>query len=1155
MKQKNLFFLFLSACVLTANAQTTIVSLGFEEGDTKYTTDKAYTPGGTYGDWVNLYSADVWNERCTDARTGNYCLKADNSNELTGNTWDRGFKVGNLKLEDNTSYRVSFWVRAKPEFLNDGSNVSTKLKTSLAIGQEYFDMPISTAAGDKYYYNYTEGMTGEWRHISYLTYFTNKADLDALSAGYSGKTDPNGNMVSQPGDPFPDAYFLTINMYNPGIYYLDDIKIEKNATFNTAGFYYDTVKLDFGYPTNIADLAKQAAENGTVFSLPPTCAQVIVNGEEIPVSCIEAGEDGFLYIFLNIDDMGENADVKISFIPTDDCPILYTSHQRPSADVVTPMHVLAFHNETAYYDDRIDVLPSYYAPPKVLSTYPENNSFNLKGETFSAISVTYNKPVKIDEAIVMLSSDSYKKDFFGDKLSLSEDGCTMFVNTGALPDGTYNFELIDIYNLYNVAPEERLTLQFVVGEDDDVSTIDTLYVLDLENYGANYLPLGWCGRGDNGSDRVGSKTETFGGAPRTMGSATAPNHGIYFCQRGGSQEGYLAYGLQALDAAEEGGSIPEELMPYTLYFAKGKYKLSYKMASWDGVSGNKYNVEVTNKAGGTVLSEKDIVPLVTVKSATTDIDVPQNDYEFNVTAPGYYYVMFTTKAGWGGFLLTSFDIVSMPNSAASYYNQLLAAAISLAKETLEKAGESCYDGQTKTLLTETIAKYEGAKFTSPSQYNAVIAEIQDVVDRMNVRYKNYNQFEEALFNLGERLEALTGKYVNAKASQEADAVYQMYANASPASLEDDELQTASYNLAVAAEKVKYVGSVVDILTYRGKQACRTARALGVESALIDEISNEMTTDDTELVERLNGEIAYQLYTILSKGQLEEEMLSSQYYDGSYAVNDNRQYEQRTGEVLATEGVDMSCFINNPHFYTYETKENAKLQEHTITGWTCEQPNGSVNISGDYATVSREVVDVRINAYAAGCDYDFYQEIKNLPVGIYDIYFGTRTGTNSYTPEGATESVFEPYNGYNDETLIWDKYIFARTGDGQEYTTPFAAGASGVHPTVIKHVTITENATLTIGIKEHYQSGKATKNGKSITVWDTNTTADDARLYFVGPLPGYDYAKAADGVEVVSSKACREVVGIYNANGLKIPHMKKGINIVKYADGTGRCIIR
>ena len=125
---KKLNFLIALGLISAASmqAQTTVVSLGFESGDQKYTTEDAYTPGGTYGDWINRNDADEWTEPYAgEQHSGEYSFRMVNTEDLEGNTWDRGFKVGNLQLEDNTAYRVSFWVKADPSHFNADTGVET----------------------------------------------------------------------------------------------------------------------------------------------------------------------------------------------------------------------------------------------------------------------------------------------------------------------------------------------------------------------------------------------------------------------------------------------------------------------------------------------------------------------------------------------------------------------------------------------------------------------------------------------------------------------------------------------------------------------------------------------------------------------------------------------------------------------------------------------------------------------------------------------------------------------------------------------------------------------------------------------------------------------------------------------------------------------
>ena len=288
-------------CAASIQAQTIIASVGFEPRDSKYTTEYAYTPGGTYGNWVSKESADVWSESYSqEVHSGQYSFQMDNSDYYGGNSWERGFMVGNLRLKNNTSYRVSFWVKTDATYYDydSGYDQSKRIKSSLSIGREYCDMPICVANGSRYEYNFTD-FNGEWRHISYLTYFIDKETQDEYCYNYTGLERPDGEIAWPRGEPFPDEYFLIINCYNPGEYILDDIKVEEGVTFNEASFNAKCIRLDFGYPTNIADLAKTNEDE--VLSLPTSCVSVTINGKAVPAAYVEGKKDGYLYIFFTDD--------------------------------------------------------------------------------------------------------------------------------------------------------------------------------------------------------------------------------------------------------------------------------------------------------------------------------------------------------------------------------------------------------------------------------------------------------------------------------------------------------------------------------------------------------------------------------------------------------------------------------------------------------------------------------------------------------------------------------------------------------------------------------------------------------------------------------------------------------------------------------------
>jgi hypothetical protein len=345
-----------------------------------------------------------------------------------------------------------------------------------------------------------------------------------------------------------------------------------------------------------------------------------------------------------------------------------------------------------------------------------------------------------------------------------------------------------------------------------------------------------------------------------------------------------------------------------------------------------------------------------------------------------------------------------------------------------------------------------------------------------------------------------------------------------------------------------------------------ASKLGVETSEKYDALN-LVEDNDAVVENCNLATTLALYTKLAEditlldGDPDdfaddgEKLKTTVLYESGQQVAIDDVYTPMTGEEIATSGIEFTSLVKNPHFYTYTTDGSAPLTDNTVVGWMCEQyEGGSVHLANNAsATAENPVITSAINAYANGAEYKFYQVIENAPVGIYDVYFATRTAIkNQADPDTEVVGVF---NAMDDETGVWDKYIFAQVDEEEPIMVPFAAGSSWFgHPTVIPQVTVKEGQKLTIGVVEHLVSGKASGHDYVATdYWNTNTFAGEARMYFVAPLKDFDYAaaaqKLADGIEKVNTASAARIVNIYSVSGARMSQMQKGVNIIKRADGS------
>lgn len=1177
MKKINLMIAAGLLCAASVQAQTTIASVGFEPGDSKYTTEHAYTPGGTFGNWVNKQDADTWTEPYTKlVHSGSNSLLMENSDSYAGNSWDRGFMVGNLKLTPNTSYRVSFWVRADGSYYDadTGNDLPTHIKSSLSIGREYCDMAICIANGTRYEYNFT-GFDGEWRHISYLTYFIDKDTQDEYCYNYTGLEDPDGNVAWPRGEPFPDDYFVIINCYNPGSYILDDIKVEAGVTFNEASFSANGIRLDFGYATNIADLAK--AGEGEVLSLPTSCVAVKVNGKDVPAAYVEGQKDGYLYIFFDDDVILEEEDqITVSFTPAADCPIIYTSPKRPSADVESEMKVLGFTNETAYYNGSIDALPSVYGAPKVVKSVPENESFELDPNTLKSIDVTYDKELSLDYASATLYLNGVTRDYT-ENMTLSADKKTISV---ALPtklsDNEYTMILSGVANSYGVEAVEPTNIIFAIGKDKDNTQSEVVYQSDFDNDLTDGVPPGWntyneAGYhlyGFNDEDRTSQYTYNYGGNPGGGGTRLYAgftgdfNKAMYWGSRG-TPEGYAEYGSLVKDYIQEDGTLsedtPEDIVQTALILEPRKYNISFLMAAWKGEPTFTFTLE--DLEGNVYAKFEDYLaaPNVNGQNGANVTGSVKCEADFTVDKAGYYVLRFTAApATWQEYLLANVKLITMP-SKASYWKSELAKEVEKVQPILDSADGSDYDGETKTAFAAAIAKANAGGFTSGTQISKLIEEIEALSVKMQARVENIDTYSTAVLEAQIAVEELPEKYQNADLVAEAKEIIKKYENVDAKTLSDEELAEVAPALTSAMNKVKNAQESIDYLTYGVNEAAETAEAFGAD---VSE-AYDVTTDDRALADKYNKLSTLALYKkIAAKEDLSDLMIKI--YDLN-KVDDNAEEGDENfdaeGHPLVAKGIEFTGMIVNPNFYTTATTETPDF-----TGWTFEalsKTDGEGNVTTGSArmtaTASAEkpVNIASLNAYGASSEYKFYQTIENLPVGIYTVYLGSRTAVKNQADAEGNYGVFNAQN----EDGIWDKYIYAQVGNATAQMTPFATGGNnGVgFATTVTNVTVKEGEQLTIGAVENYTSGKASGHNwdanagqyEPADFWDTNTYVRDAMIFFVAPLEGYDYAKAArdleaeieTAIETVKVAPAKASKGIFNMAGQKVDASYKGIVII------------
>lgn len=1185
-----------------ANAQV-VATLGFEQGEEgTYVTEGALNPG-TFGDFVNKKDGDDWEEDCGDALTGDACFHALNTGD-EGATYDRGFKMNLAPFENNTGYRVSFWIKADPEW-EDGEGVTkqTQLKGQLGVGIENFDCGVTTANWNDYSFDY-KNFTGEWQRLSFNSFFLNMDVQNGAIANrdWIGSSDMGGGTTYREyyENKFPEKYFAIFNMYSPAEYFLDDIVVEK-AEFGDVAYCGKAIRINFGYETNISALASASEDGYAHFDV--SNVSVKYGEEELEVLALEGLKDGYLYAFLSDEaaETLENADnpaITVSLTTPEE--IIYSGVRRPSADVETELKAVSFEDEVAYYNSAVDALASFESAPKLVRTIPETNSFELDAATLENVTIVFDKPIDISSTSAVLMMNNMVQANLSNDMQLSEDETELIIPLPAnLKNGEYVVRVQDICNIAQVNYESedgnQIDVILQVGPVDKNQKQEMIYLSDFNNEMNGGVPKGWLTENENnpgeilvhkyGFNEDGSQLSyAWGGQPGGGGCKLEPGFtngeftkGLYWGTRG-TTYGKCTYGeliKEYLDEDEqivnkEGIEVPqgfEDVDDYlnsiSLKLIPGKYQVSFLMCAWKGSP--KFSFQLTDLKGNIYTKFTDYVAAPTVKDASSNwinggdvSDAVECTADFNVTKEGYYILNFIPQeTAWAEYVLGKVKVATMPAKAA-YYQQLRDEYVNSedVQALIANSEDEMYNGETKTAFLDAIDQLQNGEFHAPSEVENLIKDTKALAKKLQARIDNIGDFDGALESAKQTLEDNAGTaYAEFQAYKDVEELYEQYKDTDPSTLSDEVLAEVTPQLKDAANKISGAIDAAEIVTFGVKTAADNAETLGSSSENIAN-ARQATTNDRELANALKGEAKLALYNAIANNEdLTSKMVKVFHNDPSKynadADPDDENYNLE-GYPLAVQGIDLTGMINNPNFYTVQT---GNLTNESMPGWTVDQEinvaddenqtgKGTVHYNGDDPTSDKFATDVHVNNYG-NSNFKLFQVLENVPVGKYTVTFNTRTGE---TTDGNGETV--PFNAQGEDE-VWDKYVFAQVGDGDMIMVPYIAGSDwNGYITVLENICVTEEGqTITIGMIENYLSGKAIKDGAAFDYWDTNTTIDNARIYFVEKDPVFDYGEGATGIKdakVIKSANKR----IFNISGQELKKLQRGINIV---DGKKRIV--
>ena len=1128
MKKNLLLSLGLFFGLAGANAQTTIL---YEDFEGQLPAADADT---TQLGWYGFYNTPEFDER---KLSSNYSVSGsqslhfynDNTSECENQHWMRAVKFRNLPLKENTPYRVSFYLQGSNIYNIDGStDKKTKARVALMQGQEYGDIALLTADSTQITYDlsYFQEEDKGFRKYTMMFFYANQALQQQYYKNHPGQ---NPELI--------EKFFLTINMMNPGDFYIDDVKIEEGAEIAGINFCSDVLKVDFGYQTNVASLIP-AGKDRVLF--PNDCVTVKKkDGTEYAILSVEAWKDGSFYIFLDGDYPGddEGDDVVVTFKnPTDEAlRIKYTSSVRPYS-TSDDASVRDFTETGINYDGEIQEIYSYaYAIPKMIAAIPEDGSFDLPSDT-KEITMTFDKKVNTSEAKASLIDENGKEEALTVGPAGNAEVLTL-TRTATTPlQGEYKVEISNVkpeVDPYDEPGVYSITLNFGQGSNDPNDVAKVLWTDSFSVAGANKIPAGWKVNAANAELLPGD----YGSGPRVFdGFSGDLTHVIYY------RMGYAMY-----------GAAPDDDV-HVLALEEGKkYQVSFNAFAWKGTPYGRFEVlDADDNAIYTSDFQNPANP--NGEGAKGNVSVGAQSHTFKAPATGNYKLRWMTLQsdggemdtnGWTEAMVGNIKLQYVPNTAGAVYKQLLADALAAAKNTLSGNSGARYAGAAWDALDAAIKAYDGKSFTAPSAYEQAAKELNDAAKALSdhrtncdaydakpaLAFAQVQKFKNTKFEATDyyqKLVEVTNKYVT---KIELDQNLNDSIAAIDTLMIDDQLVKAIADLDKYTNMVKSMCTTLDIDATTGLHktsqttnttgvAAITARHIYLADALTDlnnktgkeefteyiEQANNLLKDDDDLAETLKSAVKIKLYTTLSNPEntLFDEKMDSTTLE-SYR-----------------DSINLSGFFKNPN--TYLTATGAyNGNTNMMPGWTIIDKQDGYEIAGTtgWSQVINEnclYADGMMSCWARG--FIAKQTVTNLPAGTYSVKVGF----------GERQSDVASLEGIN---------AFVLHGEDSVTVQAPIIGQTFPYGNIYLGTYVVTDGTLTVGVE---------------TTSNAHVFFNNVELYMVNVAEGYDYATGIKGVEENKSN---EVIRteFYDLNGRRVNGKINGLTIKKEVLSNGNVVVK
>lgn len=1053
------------------------------------------------------------------------------------NDWDAQFWInGSEELPEGAKYKVEFDYRASR---NADADTQTHGTPSAYIIWHCIGSPKFTT---------------EWQHFEYEGTVENAAS-DNNMAGAAG--DDNSKFHSI-------AFNLAKDRENPVDYYFDNIKFQVYKYGASAKFCGEAIQIDFGFDTNVAELAKKLGATRVIF--PNDCFKVTVNGKvldnESEVISFEGFDDGRFFIFPE-DILDDADDVQVSFInPADEAyRLIYTSGSQTGSAVGN-------FDGTATFDDDMALnvpLPSEFDTPTMMTSDPVDGSFNLS-PAINTFTVTFDKEVNCELLVAKLDNEALT---VSPATGAAKEVTLTRTGTDALADGKHKITLDKIF------PETVFSEDLVGSEEINISVGPV--VDDPNDKPMELIPLSYFNDSPSGEIPQGFKAFDDSGNERLPGTNYTNNGNGNRLQDAAGGDFTKCMYIRTYSLIY--GDLDED---HELNLTAGKtYDISFNLAGW-GNSGNNILFQIVKADNEAVVNGEGSANGEILKGSG---DAKANPVKgtfaytkaFTPTESGKYLLKWVvcndkgepSNENWGEQAIANVKMSYTPDVAGLKETNELKDAIAKAKTTLDLSNDERHHGEAFDALDAAIKKHEAGlpTYTAPSQCSDAVAELNKLgdelaahkalVDKYDGLAKELHQLvvdnadtKFAKLELYQELKGFRDEYgeIEVKDGVDSDGnpIKEQIYNFTKFT-DDDDLNTAINNIdAKLANAKKMFTDIVDaegnikktgtstgntgiaVLLQRLRLGALALDALKITDSddLKQAVKDALDNDDV-LAAKIQKRITLDIYEKLKGGA-----------ENLFPVDHDDATLEETTPVY-----DLSVFLKNPNVYRLHPAADpnnnsndisADQPENVPEGWVVN--SGSTKLSPGWSPYGSEDVPYDVMWEGWGATFNVSTTIENLPAGVYTINFafGERVkGNDSNKDEEANQADLEPI------------YAYAYTSETAEEPAKQVVPHIGQSfPTLAQNRTVIEGVTVTDGILT-----------LGLNVEGGSVFCEDVQILLTAPAEGFPYAteyqNLVDAVEAAAAAATVKSVEIFDINGAQLPVAKKGVNIVKktMSDGT------